>query len=553
MKKNQHFFLRVCILLIFCISTIGNTRAQEFSKQSIHPIQDAQFTVFLGTYEKGEITSVEISLSPLEEEIPAYSWITILFPEPYTITNVEKEDFTFSGIEASDVQKTENNNIRLQTPITLTGMLSIAISSHAHIQNPLQGDSFVFTLLVEKWEQFFESSKVLLSTPLNSIAIEIQGDTKSNQHGWFSKPPIIDVTSKRSKEIYIAFDEEDFIKLEDSSLQISEGTHILYFYGVRFSGLKEQIRSIQWKVDPYPPSCTQVTPGQRSWINQQDVDVSFFVTSISPAFVSISDEVYSIENGVAKVFFHLKPGKNTISYSVINQAGYSITDELILFVDVTPPSIALYSPTEGQIHCGYTLNVSGKTEPGCILTINQNVVKMDSYGNFSFDTIKMKEGKNVVQIRCEDRAGNVTTLQRTFYHYAGNVIEIQMSQKKILINEKEISVQPFPFRDSQNGEVYVPLRLFAETLDYSLLWDSKQNAAILEKNEIQIYVRPNDSIIKIKIGDSIQEEDIYYAPTIVEDTIVVPIEFTKKILGAEVQYDPKQESMYIIFCPERRE
>lgn len=545
--------LHVGILLIFCITNIGFTMAQESSNQSIHPIQDAQFTVFLGTYEKGEITSMEISLSLLEEEIPAYSWITILFPEPYTIAKVEKENFTFSGIEATDVQKTENNNIRLQTPIAITNMLSIAISSYAHIQNPLQGDSFVFTLLVEEWEEFFESSRVLLSTPLNSIAVEVQGETKSNQHSWFSKAPMIDVTSKRSKEIYIAFDEEDFSKLEDSSLQIPEGIHVLYVYGVRSSGLHEQVRSIQWKVDPYPPSCTEVTPGQRSWINQQDVVVSFSVTSISPAFVSISDEVYSVENGLARVPIHLKPGKNVISYSVINQAGYSTTDELVLFVDITPPSIALYSPTEGQIHCGYTLTISGKSEPGCILIVNQNVVKMDSYGNFSFDTIKMNEGKNVVQIRSKDRAGNVTTLQRTYYHYAGTVIEIQMSRKIIFINEKEISVQPFPFRDSQNGEVYVPLRLFAESLGYSLCWDSKQNAAILEKNEIQIFVRPNDSIIKIKIGDSIQEEDIYYAPTIVENTIVVPIEFTKKILGSEVQYDPKQESIFIIFCPEGSE
>jgi hypothetical protein len=527
--------------------------AQESSNQSIHPIKDAQFIVFLETYEKGEITSMEISLSPLEKEIPAYTWITILFPEPYTIANLEKEYFTFSGIEAIDVQKTENNNIRLQTPMAITNRLSIAISSNAHIQNPVQGESFVFTLLVEKWEQFFESNRILLSVPLNSISVEVQGETKSNQHGWFSKTPIITITSKRSKEIYVAFDEEDFIKLEDSFLQVPEGIHVLYFYGVRFSGLQEQVRSVQWKVDPYPPSCTKISPDQRSWINQQDVVASFYITSISPAFISISDEVYSVQSGISRVPFHLKPGKNVILYSVINQAGYSINDEFILFVDITPPSIALYSPTADQIHCGYSLNISGKSDPGCTLTVNQNVVKLDSYGNFSTDMVTMNEGKNEVQIRSEDRAGNVTTLHRIFYHYAGTVIEIQMSKQKVFLNEKEIAVQPFPFRDSQNGEVYVPLRLFAESLNYTLRWDSKQNAAILEKNEIQIFVRPNDSMIKIKEGESIQEEDIYYSPTIVKGTIVVPIEFTKKILGSEVQYDPKQESIFIIFCPERSE
>ncbi|MDD4028132.1 MAG: stalk domain-containing protein [Caldisericia bacterium] len=552
MKRLFQIITTIYLTALFFVPMPMSLHANEASSGSIRPVQKTQCRVLLSNYEKGEITSMEFRLSLSENPILAESWITILLPESYTIPELFREDFVFSDTVALQVQRKGNNNIRIQTPIDISEILTISISHYAGIQNPLEEDTFVCTLLVESWEEFFESDSIHLISPQNSVFYEIQNKIKANQHGWMSEIPILQLYSKKGTELYVAWNEDEFHKLENRIITIPEGIHRCSFYGLRPSGLKEEIQSVLWKVDPYPPSCIDVSPSHRTWINTQDPLVKFQITSISPAFLVISEEAYPVLNNEVEIPLSLNPGKNTVSYSIVNQAGHSISDELTLFVDITPPVITLYSPSEEQIYCGYHMIVNGKTEPGCLLSVNGIKLEMDAYGNFATE-IPIAEGKNNVIVRSEDRAGNVTIISRTFFHYAGTVFEIQLSHQKVFLNEKEISVDPFPFRDPQNGEIYASIRLFTESLGYSLRWDSNLNAAILDKNGVLIYVRPNDSIIKVSQGDNVEEIDIYYAPTIVDGVIFVPIEFTKKILGSEVKYDPKHESIFIIFCPERSE
>jgi hypothetical protein len=551
MKKLFQLFITIFVAGTFLIPT-PLSYAKDTLSRSIRPIRKTQCIIALGTYEKGEATSMELRLPLSDSKISSESWVTILLPDSFTIPELSPHDFVFSEAIALQVQKTGNNNIRLQTPADITELLSISIALDAGIRNPMEEDSFVCTLFIESWEEFFESDPVSLQTPHNSILVEMQNQTKPNQHEWISEIPIVQIYSEITQDIFVSLDQTEFSKLDDPIFTIPEGIHTLSFYGVRSSGLKEKIKTISWKVDPYPPSCIEISPSHRSWINTQHPLVTFQIASISPAFLVVSEEVYPVLDNEVQVQLSLKPGKNTVSYDIINQAGHRVSDELTLFVDVTPPAVTIYYPLEGQIFCGYQMVVMGKSEPSSSLLVNGIPTKTDAYGNFSTE-IPIKEGENNLLVRSEDRAGNTTELHRTFIHYTGTVIEIQLAHHKSFLNEKEIEVEPFPFRDSQNGEVYVPIRLFAESLGYSLRWDSKLNAAILEKDGMLIYVRPNDSIIKVSQQENVEEIDVYYAPTIVEGVIVVPIEFTKIILGSEVKYNQKQDTILIIFCPERSE
>ncbi len=551
MKKLLQLFIALFLAGTLFIPT-HLSYAQDTLSGSIRPVRKTQCIIALGTYEKGEATSMELRLPLSDNHISSESWITILFPDSFAIPELFAHDFAFADATALQVQKTGNNNIRLQTPTNITELLSISISLDAGIRNPIEEDSFVCTLFIESWEEFFESDPILLQTPHNSVLYTMQNQAKPNQHGWMSETPIVQVYSEMTQNIFVSLNQTEFSKLDDFVFTIPEGLHTLSFYGVRSSGLKEEIKTISWKVDPYPPSCIAISPNHRSWINTEHPLVTFQIASISPAFLIVSEEVYPVLDNEVQVPMSLKPGKNTVSYDIVNQAGHRISDEFTLFVDITPPAVSVYYPSEGQIFCGYQMVVTGKSEPSSTLSVNGMPAQTDAYGNFSIE-IPIVEGENIVLVRSEDRAGNSTELQRTFFHYTGTVIEIQLANHKSFLNEEEIELEPFPFRDSQNGEVYVPIRLFAESLGYSLRWDSKLNAAILEKGGISIYVRPNDSIIKVSQQENVEEIDVYYAPTIVDGVIVVPMEFIKTILGSEVKYNQKQDTIYIIFCPERSE
>ena len=503
------------------------------------------------TLEQGERVSLHFTLQLPSQNLVAGEWITLVFPDVYSIPAFVASDIQFSGKVASKVEIKDNYNVRIQLPIDNEGLVDFVILPSAELRNPIASKSFVSTLWIEKWEEFFESNEIQLIYPENSVTIAVENDVKPNQYGWLSSHPEIVFHSTQADSIYYSIDNNEYIQFDNKPVIIPEGIHSVLAYAVRNTGLKEKVASWEWKIDPFPPACLQTNPSNKTWVNSKEIDILFSIESISPSFIDIHDEVYTVKNGVVKIQVPLKPGKNAIQYTLMNQAGHESKEQITLYCDVTAPVVTLYSPGDNQVICGLDTVVIGKTEPGCRVEVNTKKTEVDTYGNFSLE-ISSVEGKNTVLVTCTDKAGNSTTVQQNYYYYSGVVLELHLQQQIAYVNHEEVNVQPFPFRDSQNGEVYIPLRFIADSLSYKLSWDSNLNAAILQKNGTRIYIHPNDSVIKIEHEEEVVECDIYYSPTVVENTIMVPIEFTKKILGAEVTYQQENDTIFVAFCEERR-
>ncbi|MFZ5933120.1 MAG: helix-turn-helix domain-containing protein [Patescibacteria group bacterium] len=78
---------------------------------------------------------------------------------------------------------------------------------------------------------------------------------------------------------------------------------------------------------------------------------------------------------------------------------------------VSPPSLSVFEPKEGQTVSQRTLKVSGKTDSDATVKINNQPVILDADGNFSAE-ILVYEGTTEIEIRAKSRAGKQTVVRR---------------------------------------------------------------------------------------------------------------------------------------------
>lgn len=107
----------------------------------------------------------------------------------------------------------------------------------------------------------------------------------------------------------------------------------------------------------------------------------------------------------------LKPGENSIKTKALaddkKQSDYSNT--ITVSLKKEPPALSVDSPSDNQSFPKdeNTANVSGKTDPGVKVTVNDFWAIVDSDGKFSY-TLKLHDGDNQIKIIATDDAGNKT-------------------------------------------------------------------------------------------------------------------------------------------------
>lgn len=73
--------------------------------------------------------------------------------------------------------------------------------------------------------------------------------------------------------------------------------------------------------------------------------------------------------------------------------------------DTTPPALLILTPKDGNSVDVASVNVSGSTEAGAMVTINNQGVAVDTAGLFS-KIVYLKEGSNKIDVVSADSAGN---------------------------------------------------------------------------------------------------------------------------------------------------
>lgn len=152
--------------------------------------------------------------------------------------------------------------------------------------------------------------------------------------------------------------------------------------------------------------------------NSAKVDISGYATSHSTVNIYL-DEVLAaqIETGEDGSFiarnFSLKLGTNNIYGKTVDQKDQESLSSKTLKVifDNEKPELEVTEPEDGKTSQDRKIKVSGKTEPGATLYINDQRTIMSDDGSFASE-ITLNEGENTLTIKVHDGAGNLTEIQR---------------------------------------------------------------------------------------------------------------------------------------------
>lgn len=78
----------------------------------------------------------------------------------------------------------------------------------------------------------------------------------------------------------------------------------------------------------------------------------------------------------------------------------------------SPPDLEVYAPTQNATLSADTVDVTGKTDSGAELSINNQPVPTDSDGNFK-EQVRVLPGPNTIQITAKNKRGREKTVGRT--------------------------------------------------------------------------------------------------------------------------------------------
>lgn len=107
----------------------------------------------------------------------------------------------------------------------------------------------------------------------------------------------------------------------------------------------------------------------------------------------------------------LTEGSNTITAVTIKgDKESSPSSPLIVMYKKNPPKLEISSPKEGAAFSSdqKEMILTGETEPGSRVTINDRFVIVDQQGKFTY-TAQLSNGENIFQVVAEDEASNKTT------------------------------------------------------------------------------------------------------------------------------------------------
>lgn len=98
------------------------------------------------------------------------------------------------------------------------------------------------------------------------------------------------------------------------------------------------------------------------------------------------------------------------------------TQPNIFNTDSTPPVIEILKPDEGEFIQSKFISVVGKTEPGCLITINERNVVVEKDGSFQV-SLSSRKKEVILNIQAEDSFGNITKLKRSVIYMPGKNVK----------------------------------------------------------------------------------------------------------------------------------
>ncbi|MBI3559247.1 hypothetical protein HY085_02530 [Candidatus Gottesmanbacteria bacterium] len=112
------------------------------------------------------------------------------------------------------------------------------------------------------------------------------------------------------------------------------------------------------------------------------------------------------DDGTFSFEVNLNPGENSFTVQAVNDSGEksSLSAEYEISFLKNPPKLEAFAANDGT--------VTGTTDPGTTVSINDRLTIVDSRGKFSYQ-LNLKDGENKITVVATDPAGNQTKKELT--------------------------------------------------------------------------------------------------------------------------------------------
>lgn len=126
--------------------------------------------------------------------------------------------------------------------------------------------------------------------------------------------------------------------------------------------------------------------------------------------VAVDKTVVSEEGDFVFRYVDLSEGENVFTAVAVSQQGGSseLSQVVKVVFDNQPPAVEMLNPKEEKLTVDYDdFDVTGRSEPGVSVLINNRVAMVDNDGFFKLK-IQLQMGKNEIEVKVRDMAGNET-------------------------------------------------------------------------------------------------------------------------------------------------
>ncbi len=254
---------------------------------------------------------------------------------------------------------------------------------------------------------------------------------------------------------------------------------------------------------------------------------------------------YRIDNGDFSVYTSpilIEEGKHTLECFCKDSMGNKSNIKTKTFlVDLTPPSLAITSPSDGTIVYSNSVTVSGLVKDATLLQINGQNVQFANNGLFTYTVNLNTQGANHINILAFDDAGNKVAKTITVNYIKRVTVIMQIGNNFVYVNgaQRKLSYPPFIYK----GRTMVPLRFLSEVFNAQIDWDPIFKI---------VTVFLGGKKIRVQVGNTVYDNNGKIAtldapPIIKNGHTFVPLRLIIEAFGGSVTWDPKMQVINIVY------
>jgi len=510
--------------------------------------------------------------------------MTLTFPETTVVPDViSATDITFNGKPVRDVMSKENSiTLTIPVKVELAGAFKIVITQDAGIENPsVSSTTHKILIKTSKSSKDGESVEFFIAPAKPVTTLAIRPSEPDGKNGWYVNAPEIDlVCPTKTATVYTWWNhkKESMKEWDPGWNRIADQQRIdtIYYYAEDTYGT-EEIQSHIFKIDTLSPTFTISSPVGGSSAKTQDskfiikgtADATEMLVYDDPEqssnvvpTITINGEIIDvirppevgldvIPEGIGdfELEVNLKEGENKFLIRAEDEAGNFVEKEVIITKDTIAPTIEITSPKPGETnHCDF-IEVHGITEPGAIVTMNDDFVDVSADGTFIYDytVLDPKQIEHVITYDVADDIGNKTQ-KMTYTIYYGTIAVIPTGGDQPSINGQAPTEDSAGYV-STSGKTMVPFRYLADGLMGAVVgYDATTRTASITATDgsYKIVHKIGTTYFDKTIAGKTTRVDIPAPSEIKNGRTYLPMrEFIEGALGLEVQWDPATRTVTV--------